>query len=275
MNQQQPERKEHEEKPREGGKKDAPVKYGDVFTVSGELASKTVAPKDAAMMQTAENAVLGQTQKGGPAAAMQAAATVNERAGLVGHLDASDAAAQQGVSVTQTELPGACVITESLGGQVIGQTIQPRPVGQGKPGTLPQGGMGGAGATGKVTIGEALEAVAITAGDKTVEQSDAAAIQAAEIRATGNTGLVPGGIASAAQSAASMNAQTVRDQDKIRLGDVLTNATIKLTADKEATRQDAEGVVSAELRNNPNIATHPGGVAASVAAAARLNEGDN
>lgn len=53
------------------------------------------------------------------------------------------------------------------------------------------------------------------------------------------------------------------------------NATIKLPADKEATRQDAEGVVSAELRNNPNVATRPGGVAASVAAAARLNQGNN
>lgn len=41
------------------------------------------------------------------------------------------------------------------------------------------------------------------------------------------------------------------------------------------TRQDAEGVVSAELRNNPNVATHPGGVAASMAAAARLNENVN
>jgi len=38
------------------------------------------------------------------------------------------------------------------------------------------------------------------------------------------------------------------------------------------TRQDAEGVVSAELRNNPNLSTHPGGVAASITAAARLNE---
>lgn len=38
------------------------------------------------------------------------------------------------------------------------------------------------------------------------------------------------------------------------------------------TRQDAEGVVTAELRNTPNLSTHPGGVAASVTAAARLNE---
>jgi hypothetical protein len=41
------------------------------------------------------------------------------------------------------------------------------------------------------------------------------------------------------------------------------------------TREDAEGVVSAELRNNPNPVTQPGGVAASVAAAARLNESVN
>ncbi|GLT60784.1 hypothetical protein SLA2020_335340 [Shorea laevis] len=39
------------------------IKYGDVFTVQGELAEKTVTPRDAAMMQTAENAMLGHTQK--------------------------------------------------------------------------------------------------------------------------------------------------------------------------------------------------------------------
>lgn len=38
------------------------------------------------------------------------------------------------------------------------------------------------------------------------------------------------------------------------------------------TREDAEGVVSAEMRNNPKLCTHPGGVAASLTVAARLNE---
>ena len=111
MSQQQPER-------RQEGQNAEPIKYGDVFPVVGELASKTVAPRDAAMMQTAENAVFGQTQKGGPAATMQSAATANERAGFVGHLDASDVAKQQGVTVAETEVPGACIITESVGEQV-------------------------------------------------------------------------------------------------------------------------------------------------------------
>lgn len=35
-----------------------------------------------------------------------------------------------------------------------------------------------------ITIGQAPEATALTAGDKPVDQSDAAAIQAAEVRAT-------------------------------------------------------------------------------------------
>ncbi|XP_010693766.2 late embryogenesis abundant protein D-34 [Beta vulgaris subsp. vulgaris] len=270
--QEQQRRDQEQQQQRQQGQPAQPVRYGDVFPVAGELASKPVAPRDAAMMQTAENAVFGQTQKGGPAATMQAAATVNERAGFVSHIGVSDPAARQGVTVTETDVPGACVITESVGGQVVGQTIQPRPVRQGENGTRKQRGIGGTGATGKVTIGEALEAVAATAGDKPVDQSDAAAVQAAEVRATGNTGIVPGGVAAAAQSAASMNAQTTLEEDKIKLGDILTNATMKLPADKEATRQDAEGVVSAELRNNPDVATQPGGVAASVAAAARLNE---
>lgn len=50
-------------------------------------------------------------------------------------------------------------------------------------------------------------------------------------------------------------------------------ASSKLPSDKPVTRRDAEGVIGAELRNDPNLCTRPGGVAASVAAAARLNQG--
>lgn len=49
-------------------------------------------------------------------------------------------------------------------------------------------------------------------------------------------------------------------------------ATSKLPADKPVTRRDAEGVIGAELRNDPNLTTRPGGVAASLAAAARINQ---
>ncbi|XP_057961991.1 late embryogenesis abundant protein 47 [Malania oleifera] len=126
--------------------------------------------------------------------------------------------------------------------------------------------------SGRITIGEALEATALTAGRKTVDMSDAAAIQAAEVRATGRTIITPGGLAAAAQSAATLNARTARDEEKTKLADILADATSKLPMDKPATRKDAEGVISAELRNNPNLVTHPGGVAASVAAAARLNQ---
>jgi hypothetical protein len=96
----------------------APIKYGDVFTVQGELAEQTVAPRDAAMMQTAENAMLGHTQKGGAAAAMQSAAMRNERAGVVDHNDLSDNAGDRGVSISATDLPGKRLIIESVGGQV-------------------------------------------------------------------------------------------------------------------------------------------------------------
>lgn len=74
---------------------------------------------------------------------------------------------------------------------------------------------------GPITIGEALEAAALTAGRKPVEWSDAAAIQAAEVRATGRTAIVPGGVAAAAQSAASLNARTPRAEDKTTLADIL------------------------------------------------------
>lgn len=75
------------------------------------------------MMQAAETTVLGQTQKAGPAAAMQAAATINERAGLVAHDHATEAARQRGVTVAETEIQGTRVITESVAGQVVISTV--------------------------------------------------------------------------------------------------------------------------------------------------------
>lgn len=107
-----------QEQPRRPQEEQEPVKYGDLFNVSGNLASKPVAPQDAAMMQTAETMVLGKTQKGGVAAVMQSAATQNERAGLVRHNEATDVAGIEGVIVTETDVPGQRIITESVGGQV-------------------------------------------------------------------------------------------------------------------------------------------------------------
>lgn len=81
-------------------------------------------------------------------------------------------------------------------------------------------------ASAAITIGEALEATAQTAGNKPVEQSDAAAIQAAEARATGTNVIAPGGLAAAAQAAASYNESgLMRDEDKVKLGDVLSVRT--------------------------------------------------
>ncbi|KAF4365000.1 hypothetical protein F8388_001748 [Cannabis sativa] len=57
-----------------------------------------------------------------------------------------------------------------------------------------------------------------------------------------------------------------------KLRDILTDASAKLPADKRATQKDAEGVVKAELLNNPVPMTKPGGVAACVKTAATLNE---
>ncbi|VAI36635.1 unnamed protein product [Triticum turgidum subsp. durum] len=50
------------------------------------------------------------------------------------------------------------------------------------------------------------------------------------------------------------------------------DARSKLPADKGATREDAERVVSAEMRNKLDLTTTPGGVAEAVTTAARLNQ---
>ncbi|XP_068635983.1 late embryogenesis abundant protein D-34-like [Aristolochia californica] len=252
-------------------REDDPIKYGEVFDVSGDLAAEKVAPRDAAMMQSAENLVLGQTKKGGPAAVMQSAADYNEQISKAGHTEASKIAGERGVTVAEADTPGGLrVVTESVGGQVVGQCVEPMPAARAATMAINQPAMTLESET--ITIGEALEASAMTRGGKPVDQSDAAAIQAAEVRATGSNIIKAGGVAATAQSAATANTRTTRDEAKTTLAEVLSDATRKLPRDKPVTRQDAEGVISAELRNNPNLATHPGGVAASMAAAAKLNE---
>ncbi|KAF7150910.1 hypothetical protein RHSIM_Rhsim02G0025600 [Rhododendron simsii] len=292
MSQQQPHRPQETQR-----RQQEPIKYGDVFQVSGDLAGQPITPQDAAMMQTAEASVFGQVPSGGPAEAMQAAAAMNERAGVVGRDDATDVARDREVSVsaTESEYPGTWVVTESVGGQVslflslsLSQTNvkqrnvprkkffnrKPMVLGQVYQYTEVQATSAGAAVVqAQITIGEALEAALATAGNKPVDQSDAAAIQAAEVRATGSNVIAPDGVGAAAQSAAAFNAELHREENKIKLADVLTGATERLPADKVATRDDAEGVVTAELRSNPNLTTNPGGVAASVTAAARVNEG--
>jgi hypothetical protein len=99
---------------------DGAIRYGDVFpAVRGGLAKKPVAPQDAATMQSAETLMFGETVKGGPAAAMQSASMRNERMGAVAHDQATDATAEQGVSVSETRVPGGRIVTEFVAGQVI------------------------------------------------------------------------------------------------------------------------------------------------------------
>ena len=72
-----------------------------------------------------------------------------------------------------------------------------------------------------ITIGEALEVSALSAGDKAVDQSDVAAIYAAEMRATGTNEIKPGGIGATAQSAATHNEHTLFLGAKTTISDVL------------------------------------------------------
>ncbi|KAL1543257.1 late embryogenesis abundant protein D-34-like [Salvia divinorum] len=253
---------ERPQRPHAAAPPQQPIKYGDVFNVTGDLADQPIAPQDAAMMQAAEATVFGQTQIAGPAAAMQAAATINERAGLVGPEDATEAARERGVTVVETESQGTRVITESVAGEVVGKFYEATPV----------LAVTGAGRQAMVTIGEALEATGRAAGNKPVDHSDAAAIQAAECRATGSNLITPGGLAAAAQSAAAYNEGFAGNEGRVKLADILSGAAAKLPADKVATREDAEGIMTAELRNDPHRKTHSGGVAEAVGAAASVNE---
>ncbi|KAJ1409047.1 Late embryogenesis abundant protein [Sesbania bispinosa] len=237
-----------------------PIKYGDVFDVSGELASKTISPQAAAAMQAAEARVLGQPQRGSPAAAMQAAAVINEASGLIGRHGIADMASDQGISIMETTTGGQRIITEAVDGQILGQRVE-------RDAPVVVTNIGSAAIDGDpITIGEALEAVAISVGDKPVDQNDAAAIGAAEMRATGEKNVRPGGVGATAQSAADLNSNFMRREDMTKISDVLTDAAEKLPMDKAVTKEDADAVYAAEVQ------FQPGGVAASMATAAKLNE---
>ncbi|PUZ51176.1 hypothetical protein GQ55_6G158000 [Panicum hallii var. hallii] len=104
-----------------------PIKYGDAFSVKGELAAQPIAPRDAAAMRSAEDSVPGvqvpQESGGGFSAAafMESAAQYNEAVGAVRPGQASDAAAKHGINVTQDAVPGGRIVTEFVAGQVVGQ----------------------------------------------------------------------------------------------------------------------------------------------------------
>uniref|UniRef100_A0A0E0MPT6 SMP domain-containing protein n=1 Tax=Oryza punctata TaxID=4537 RepID=A0A0E0MPT6_ORYPU len=189
------------------------------------------------------------------------------------------AAADQGgggLHVTETDLPaGKRVVTATAGGQVMAQF------------TVPVPGKDVAEETDAVTVGEALQAAGTTsAGSRPVDLADAAAVQAAEMRATGMSGVVSGGVAAAAQQAAEANVTRSRRPDNdgdgekknrattTTLKDVVGGAAEVLPANKVATREDADKVAAAAARNAGRHAGGGGkGVAEAVAAAAEMNEG--
>lgn len=123
MSQEQQPRRDEEEQQQPSRRNDdeegqGAIKYGDVFNVSGELAANPIAPQDAQMMGSAENRVLGQVLQAGPADVMRAAAVHNVRAGYLGSRDVSEAANNQGINISETDVPGARVVTEYVAGQV-------------------------------------------------------------------------------------------------------------------------------------------------------------
>ncbi|KAL6604037.1 hypothetical protein ACP70R_044398 [Stipagrostis hirtigluma subsp. patula] len=251
------------------GQPEEVIRYGHVFAVTGDLAAQPIAPRDAAAMRSAEDSVPGvplpQGGAGGfsAATAMETAAAYNQAVGAVRAGQASDAAAARGIAVTQTAVPGGRVVTEFVAGQVVGQysVADPPPPAEED-------------AT-KITIGEALEATARAGGGRPVDAADAEAIRAAEMAAHGADVTMAGGIADQAQAAARANARATRDDDKVKIGDVLAGATAKLAGDKAAGMEDAARVVQAEKFKDAGARARAGGVGAAVATAARLNEDNN
>uniref|UniRef100_J3LHN2 Uncharacterized protein n=1 Tax=Oryza brachyantha TaxID=4533 RepID=J3LHN2_ORYBR len=69
-------------------------------------------------MQSADTLMLGQIPKGGTASTMEPTAMRgNEKMGVIDHDQATDATAGQGVTVSETHVPGGRIITEFVAGQ--------------------------------------------------------------------------------------------------------------------------------------------------------------
>uniref|UniRef100_A0A7C8Z3Q8 SMP domain-containing protein n=1 Tax=Opuntia streptacantha TaxID=393608 RepID=A0A7C8Z3Q8_OPUST len=105
-----------QEQPRRGGPEKEPIKYGDVFNVSGEVANQPVLSEDAAAMLSAEKIVFGLSPLGGPASVMQSAASVNVQAGLV---DPCVPKVTDQIRVTESKVHGTRFVTEAIGDEVI------------------------------------------------------------------------------------------------------------------------------------------------------------
>ncbi|KAG0564876.1 hypothetical protein KC19_8G146900 [Ceratodon purpureus] len=234
----------------------SPVTYGNILGAKEKLGSDVVMPEDAALMQSAEARTFGQTQDGA-GSVMQAAAEENVKAGFVKKGDHSEVA-EEGVIAQEILVPGAEIDLEYVAGQPVMAHVTPTPTDSFFI------------APDAITIGDALEAAAVGAGDRPVEKSDARAIQSAVQRATGATPTA-GGLVAAAMSAADLNLR-VPTADKTTLEDILMDASIDLEVDKVVTQEDAAKVLDAELRGSPTGEPHPGGVAAAVQAAADINE---
>ncbi|CAL0310349.1 unnamed protein product [Lupinus luteus] len=115
-----------QEQPKRGNNKEGGIRYGDVFEVGGELASKPITPRDAATVQSVESQIMGgHTQKGGPASLMESAAAKNERAGVVGHKASTNIARNDGTSIYEDKcVGGKRVLTQTLGGEVLGHFVK-------------------------------------------------------------------------------------------------------------------------------------------------------
>ncbi|CAI8603380.1 unnamed protein product [Vicia faba] len=159
---------------------------------------------------------------------------------------------------------GGMLSLESIGGQVVEQFSQKEAMNTVTPTSLVQEkGVGaGGGSIGGITIGEALEATVLTAGKKPVEWSDAAAIQAAEVRATGRTKHRPWRCCPRRRNQPQLSMlETTKDENKTKLADVLADATLKLPRRIGQRRGEMlEGVTGAEMRNDPSLTTHPRGI---------------
>lgn len=113
-------------------------------------------------------------------------------------------------------------------------------------------------------------------GEKPVDHADAAAVSAAEMRATGLAGVMPRGVGSAAVAAAESNAWNGKkcEEEKTSMSDVLWNASAVLPGNKVVTREDAVSIRSAEeqIRWARDGSETGFGVASTIMEAAEINE---
>ncbi|PPS00362.1 hypothetical protein GOBAR_AA20294 [Gossypium barbadense] len=236
------------------------IKYGDVFDVTSGLASKTIAPRDVAIMLEAETEVLRKPLDTGANAVMYSAATANLRVGVVGPDESNEMVEREDVAVSKsTDAQGKLVVNEAIADHMLHLCPRLR---------LPPRVML------LIKVASPLEKLWRQQSSLLVTNrlNKVMPLQYEWLkRGLLAAGTQHSGLGTRAQAAATFNDRTTYCHNKITISDIssmCTRSMEKLPTVKTVKNEDAEEMRGAKKRNKADVIATAGGVVDTMATAA-------